>query len=101
MQTVLMTGQTTTATGSSAMVQQTTAQRTYQATVLGSGAQTATVIVEGSNENINFLTLGTITLSGTTTASDGFASEAAWVFVRARLTAISGTGATVTVVMGS
>lgn len=75
--------------------------RTYQASVAGTGAVTATVIVEGSNDGVNFLTLATITLSGTTSASDGFSSTANWPCVRARLTAISGTGAAVTVTMGA
>lgn len=77
---------------------------TYQASILGTaGAQTATVIIEGSNEEQpggNFLAIGTITLSGTSSDSQGFVSQAKWGFVRARLTAITGTGAAVTVTMG-
>jgi hypothetical protein len=75
-------------------------QRTFQATVTGTGAVTATVLIQVSNDGTNFLTLGTITLSGTTSASDGFASNAPWVHVRANVSAISGTSAAVTVVMG-
>lgn len=77
--------------------------RSYQASIAGTGAVTATVIIEGSNEEVpvNYLTLGTITLSGTTSASDGFVGTAAWASVRARLAAISGTNATVTVTMGA
>ena len=74
--------------------------RTYQATVVGTGAVSATVVVEVSNDGEYWLTLGTITLSGTTSDSDGFASNAAWAFVRSDTTAISGTGATVTVTEG-
>lgn len=74
--------------------------RTYQASVKGTGAVTATVVIEGSNDGEFFLEIATITLSGTTSDSDGFVSQAAWGFVRARLTAISGTGAAVTVTMG-
>lgn len=74
--------------------------RTFQAVITGTGVVTATVIIEASNNGIDFLTLGTITLSGTNTTNDGFASSAAWVFHRARLTAISGTDASVTVLMG-
>jgi hypothetical protein len=77
-----------------------TANRTFQATVAGTGAVGATVIIECSNDDGNYLTLGTITLSGTTSASDGFVSVANWMCVRARLTAISGTGAAVSVAMG-
>lgn len=74
--------------------------RTFQATVSGTGTVTATVNIEVSNDNTNYLTLGTITLSGTTSASDGFASQAVWTYVRGNVTAISGTGATVTSLMG-
>lgn len=73
-----------------------------QATVVGTGAVTATVIVDGSNDGTYWCAtaLGTITLSGTTSSSDGFTTDAPWKYIRARLTAISGTGATVNVTMG-
>lgn len=76
---------------------------TFQACVDGtSGAQTATVTIEGSNDGIHpcGTVLGTITLSGTVTASDGFTTTAPWKYVRASVTAISGTGALVTAMMG-
>lgn len=76
------------------------ALRTYQATVVGTGTVTATVIIEGTNDQITYLPIGTITLTGTTSNSDGFASSAPWASVRARITAISGTGALCTVSMG-
>lgn len=75
--------------------------RTFQGTVIGTGVVTATIIIEASNDGTNFMTLGTITLSGTTTATDGFVSVANWIYVRARLTAVSGTGAAVTVIMAA
>jgi hypothetical protein len=77
-------------------------QGTFQATVSGTGAVTATVLVQVSNDpsELGWVTLGTITLSGTTTATDGFSSDARWQHVRANITAISGTGALVTCVMG-
>ena len=75
--------------------------RAFQATVTGTGAVTATIIIAGSDDNVNFLPLGTITLSGTTTASDGFGSSAPWLYVRAQLTAISGTGAAVSAQVGA
>lgn len=75
---------------------------TFQATVTGTGAVAATVVIDCSNDGTNWCTtsLGTITLTGTTTASDGFTTTAPWKFVRARVTAISGTGASVIVLMG-
>lgn len=44
--------------------------------------------------------LGTITLNGTTSATDGFTTSAAWRYVRAVVSNITGTGATVNVLMG-
>lgn len=74
----------------------------FQATVVGTGAVTATVVLEASNDGKYWLAtpLGTITLSGNGAASDGFTSDAPWKFVRARVTALTGTGASVTVTMG-
>lgn len=81
---------------------------TFQGIVTGTGAQTATIVIQASNEdltfagtNSNWVTLGTITLSGTTSATDGFATTAAWKYVRANVTALTGTGATVQVIMGN
>lgn len=91
---------TTTATGSG--MYKDAPQTTFQATVTGTGAVTATVVIEVSLDNTNWVAtpLGTITLSGTTSASDGFTTDAPWKYVRARVTAITGTGAGVTVDMG-
>jgi hypothetical protein len=44
------------------------------------------------------MTMGTITLSGTTSATDGFVSDEPWAYHRANVTAISGTSATVNVI---
>jgi len=99
MVTTLLSSVTSTGAGSS-KAPVIDASKTFQAIVSGTGAVSATVAVEVSNDNVNFLTLGTITLSGTTTATDGFASFATWSYVRGNVTAISGTGATVTLAMG-
>lgn len=74
-------------------------QTSFQATVTGTGAVTATVVIDVSNDGTYAVstTLGTITLSGTNSSSDGFTTNAPWKYVRARVTAISGTGATVNV----
>lgn len=69
--------------------------RVFHAKVVGTGAVTATVIVEVSLDNTTWITAATITLSGTTSAADGFTMDAPWRYVRARISAISGTGATV------
>ena len=73
----------------------------YGTTTAGSGS--VTVLIQGSNttDTNSFITLGTITLTlGTTLTSDGFVSNAPWKYVRANVSAISGTGANVTVLMG-
>lgn len=72
----------------------------FQAVVNGTGPVAATVVIEASLNGTDYLTIGTITLSGTNTANDGFAIQAPWEFVRGRLTAISGTGAAVDLFVG-
>lgn len=72
-----------------------------QAAVTGTGAVAATVEVEVLNIDGHWLPLGTITLSGTTSATGGFAYGARSLLVRARLTSISGAGAAVTCVIAS
>lgn len=74
-------------------------EKVFQASVSGTGAVSATVVIEGSNDPtvLGWVEIGTITLSGTTTDTDGFAHQAAWGYYRANVDAISGTGAAVTV----
>lgn len=73
---------------------------TFQVTVKGTGAVSATVVIEGSNDGEFFLELATVTISGTNSASDGFAATAPWDAVRARVTAVAGAGAEVSAFMG-
>lgn len=92
----LLEGVTTTATGEQKDLWNT--NRTFEAygnTSAGVGA--ATIIIEVRNsDNSDWHTMGTISLTlGTTISGDGFASAAAWKYVRARVSAISGTGATI------
>lgn len=78
----------------------------YGTTSAGAGA--ATIVIEASNKDtpttstrVDWVTLGTITLTlATTQSGDGFASQARWRHVRGYVTAISGTGATVTTWIG-
>lgn len=72
----------------------------YQATISGTGAVSATVIIQYSNNGTKWINGGTINVSGTDLATDGFADDESWTYTRAKLTAISGTGAKVTVTMG-
>lgn len=97
----LLVGATTNVTGN--WVPKDSINATFQASITGTGAVAATVTIEVSNDGVNAAktSLGVITLSGTTTDSDGFATNSAWVYVRAKITGISGTGATVSVNMGT
>lgn len=101
--TVLLDGETTTATGRTIDTRKEGWQefeyRNFMAKVSGSGSVSATVLVEVSNNGSDFFDLGTITLSGTTSDSDGFIADDVWQYVRGRITAISGTSATVTLTM--
>jgi hypothetical protein len=71
----------------------------FQATVSGAGSVGATVRIFGSNDGEVAVgtELGTITLSGTNSDSDGFVGNAAWAFTRAEVSAY--TAGTVTVRM--
>ncbi len=101
--TVLLNAVTSTGTGTINYLgaKAANANRTYQATEVGSGAVAATVLVQASDDGVGWVTLGTITLSGSGITSDGFASSAAWQEVRGDVTAISGTNAAVTLTMGA
>jgi hypothetical protein len=94
---------TSTTTGPSGPTDDGAANVTFQAwgtTTAGAGA--ATINIEGSNHtSAPWITLGTITLVlGTTAVTDGFVVSAPWLYTRANVTAISGTGASVTVAYG-
>lgn len=95
----LMDGQTT--TGAGASLQNHGATRSFQAVLTGTGAVTATVVIEVSNDGDNFLTLDTLDLTGTDLATDGTTLGATWLYLRANVTAITGTGAAVSVFMGA
>lgn len=80
----------------------------YGATSAGSGA--ATILIEvsdftspGTATNAqNWVLASTITLTlGTTRSGDGAAVDASWRWIRARVSSISGTDATVSVLMGA
>ncbi|MDD4971843.1 MAG: hypothetical protein PHT07_20655 [Paludibacter sp.] len=75
---------------------------TIQAIVVGTGTVTATIVIDCSNDGIYACTtpLASIGLNGTTSSSDGFTTNAPWKYFRYRVTAISGTGATVNVNYG-
>lgn len=67
----------------------------FQATISGTGAVSATVIINASMQGNIWTPIGTLSLTGTTTDSKTAAMTAPWPLVRTDITAISGTGATV------
>lgn len=77
-------------------------KRSFQAILTGVGALTATVKVYGSNDGVNVCSteMGTITLNGNDTVSDGFVTDEPWKYVQAQVTAITGTSAKVKVLLG-
>ena len=100
-------GNYATGTEASTAVYKESPYSSFQAIASGTGAVAATVAIQVSNEEdtgigtkSNWITIGTITLSGTTTATDGFTTLAPWSFVRASVSGVSGTGAKVEVIMG-
>jgi hypothetical protein len=74
--------------------------RTFHAILEGTGAVSATVLLEVSNDNLNWLTIYTFNLSGTDLDTDGFNSVGAWDYVRGNVSTILGTSATVNLHMG-
>jgi len=75
----------------------------FQAKVVGTGVVTATIAIEGSNNGTDWSStdIATITLSGTTSHVDGANVVSSCKYVRANVTNITGTGATVTVTMAN
>lgn len=69
---------------------------THQLIVTGTGAVTATAVVEGTNDPTGangWQTIATLSASGTTAANDSVVVEHSWAQLRARTTALTGTGA--------
>jgi hypothetical protein len=99
--TALLTAAT--ATGAGSGIPGIAATKTYQAhgtTTAGAGA--ATILVQGSNDGTNWNTIGTISLTlATTTSSDSFNSEDRYRHLRGNVSAISGTGASVSLTVAS
>ena len=95
-----------TATGAGTALRGWGGRKTYSAagyTTAGAGA--ATVTIEGSFDNVTWDVMGTITLTLSNTAaddanSDSFLSSDQYPFVRANVTALSGTGAYVRAARG-
>ena len=80
---------------------------TFQVIITGTGSVTATVTIQGSNQDdsfngvkSNWVTINAFSMTGTTSDTQGFTSVSTWRYVRAVVASISGTGATVEVIMG-
>lgn len=69
----------------------------YQADIAGTGAVSATILIEVRNGNGDWILYGTLSPSGTTSATDSIVGNTRWNEHRARCTAISGTSAVATV----
>lgn len=97
---VLLSAATTVAAGASAGG--ISGYKTYQADgTTSAGAGAATILVQGSNNGTNWDTIGTITLTlATTTSSDSFTSSDRYALIRGNVSAISGTDASVNLVVG-
>lgn len=90
-----------TSTGfSSSIESQNTSKHVFQAFHTVTTTPSGTVLIEGSLDNSNWVTIGTITLSGSAD-SEGLDIDADWLWLRARVSAIAGTSATITVLMRS
>jgi hypothetical protein len=78
--------------------------KVVKATVAGTGNVSAVVEIYGNtvNENTSGILLATITLPlGASPVRDGFAFDANWPFLYARVTSLTGTAAAVSVEFGS
>ena len=89
-----------TATGNATGTELTTGnndQRTFQAVCTGTGAVTATVTIQGSLDKTNWVTITTLSLSGTAPQTASYEHTSAWTYIRATSASVTGTGATVSV----
>lgn len=91
-----------TATGAGTANQLNKNSKTFQASgATASGAGSATIAIEGSNDGSSWDVIGTIVLTlATTSSSNSFTSHDRYNRHRANVTAISGTGASVSVTAG-
>jgi hypothetical protein len=105
--TTLMTNASSTGAGSPVQFAQLNPQipmanQWFQATLNGASAVSASVRIEGSTDDVNWVPIATITLPNSVTAAttDAASTNQTAPWIRANLTAISGVGASVTVISG-
>ena len=97
--TTLLWQATATTTGAAYVFAPTTPYRAHVAALNASGTS-ATVEIDGSNDGQNWIVLGTIGLTSGAPVS-GIVTQAPYASERAKVTAIAGTGAAVTVTVGN
>jgi len=97
----------TTSNGNSTPLYKESPWSTFQVIITGTGAVSATVTIQGSNQEdtfngtkSNWATINAFSMTGTTSDTQGFTSVSTWRYVRAVVASITGTGATVEVIMG-
>jgi len=95
----LLTNRTTVSQGDPIGLEQVQDSLTIQVILSGTGALTATVVTKGSANGVDFFTLATTKISGTTSATEGFTIKDPWQYIRSDVTAISGTDATINTLM--
>ena len=90
------------ATGAGTAIYKSSPYSTFQAYgTTSAGAGAATILIQGSNDKTNWVTIGTISLTlSTSSSTDAFANQSTFKWVRSNVSAISGTDATVSVIMG-
>jgi hypothetical protein len=97
---VLLEGATATGPGTATDGSSPGGSKTFQAVLTGTGALTATVLIQGSNDNSHWTTVATISLDGSDDVSDSAETTKSFVYWRANIGAIAGTSASVDVITG-
>ena len=95
----LLTNATSVSNGSPVSLEAVQDSLAIQVILSGTGAVTATVSTKGSANGIDFFTLATTSMSGTTSATEGFTIKDPWQYIRSDVISISGTSATVNTLM--
>lgn len=73
------------------------AYNSVQVVIAGTGTVSVTASVQVSNDASNWIEATSLSLSGTTTDTDGATLASGWKWLRVSLASITGTGATATV----
>ena len=67
-----------------------------QVNLAGTGSISVTATIQVSNDNTNWIDADALSLTGTTSTTDGATIDAAWAYLRVTLSSITGTSATAT-----